>query len=78
MKNEKDKGNSFLDTIASIAVVFIVLALVWYFISEWIDHVKNPQTRTITIVTTVVTIILMILIYNNPEFIKSFIEGIRD
>jgi len=74
MKNEKDKGNGFLDTIASIAVVFIVLALVWYFISEWIDHVKNPQTRTITLVTTVVTIILMVLIYNNPEFVQSLLK----
>jgi len=71
MSKEK---NSFLDTIASILIVFVVLAVVWYFISEWIDHVKNPQTRTITLVATTITIILMVLIYNNPEFVKSLMK----
>lgn len=71
MSKEK---NSFLDTIASILIVFVVLAVVWYFISEWIDHVKNPQTRTITLVATTITIILMVLIYNNPEFVKSLLK----
>jgi hypothetical protein len=39
-----------------------------------IDHVKNPQTRTVTIVTTIVTIVLMVLIYNNPEFVRSLLK----
>jgi divalent metal cation (Fe/Co/Zn/Cd) transporter len=73
MKKE-DKGNSFLDTLSSILVVFVVFAVAWYFISEWIDHVKNPQTRTVTIVTTIVTIVLMVLIYNNPEFVRSLLK----
>lgn len=74
MKDEKDKGNGFLDMLSSILVVFVVLAVFWYFISEWIDHVKNPQTRTVTIVTTIVTIILMVFIYNNPEFVQSLLK----
>jgi Kef-type K+ transport system membrane component KefB len=71
MKKEK---NSILDTVASILVVFAFLAVFWYLISEWIDLVKNPQTRTVTIVTTIVTIILMVLIYNNPEFVQSLLK----
>jgi Kef-type K+ transport system membrane component KefB len=74
MKDEKGKGNGFLDMLASILVVFVVLAVFWYLISEWIDLVKNPQTRTVTIVTTIVTIILMVLIYNNPEFVQSLLK----
>lgn len=74
MKDEKGKGNGFLDMLASILVVFVVLAVFWYLISEWIDLVKNPQTRTVTIVTTIVTIILMVLISNNPEFVKSLLK----
>jgi len=71
MKKEK---NSFLDTVASILIVFVIFAVLWYFISEWIRYVKNPQTRTVTIVGTIVTTVLMVLIYNNPEFIKSLIK----
>lgn len=70
MSKEK---NSILDTVASILVVFAFLAVFWYFISEWIDHVKNPQTRVATLIGTAVGIILMILICNNPEFIKSLL-----
>jgi hypothetical protein len=71
MKKEK---NNFLDTVASMLVIFAFLAVFWYFISEWIDHVKNPQTRIVTIVTTIVTIVLMVLIYNNPEFVRSLVK----
>lgn len=71
MKKEK---NSILDTMASMLVVFAFLAVFWYFISEWINHVKNPQTRIVTLVTTIVTIVLMVLIYNNPEFVKSLLK----
>jgi divalent metal cation (Fe/Co/Zn/Cd) transporter len=71
MKKEK---NGILDTIASILVVFVVFAVLWYFISEWIDHVKNPQTRTATLIATAITIILMVLVYNNPEFVRSLLK----
>lgn len=71
MKKEK---NSFLDTISSILVVFIVFAIFWYLISEWIDLVKNPQTRIATLIATGITIVAMVLIYNNPEFIRSLIK----
>ena len=71
MKKEK---NSILDTMASMLVVFAFLAVFWYFISEWIDHAKNPQTRVMTLIVTAVTIILMVLIYNNPEFVKSLLK----
>lgn len=71
MSKEK---NSFLDTIASILVIFIVFAVFWYLISEWIDLVRNPQTKIATLIVTGVTIILMLLICNNPEFVKSLIK----
>jgi divalent metal cation (Fe/Co/Zn/Cd) transporter len=71
MKKEK---NGILDTIASILVVFVVFALIWYIISEYINAIKNPQTRTATLIATTITIILMALVYNNPEFIKSLIK----
>jgi divalent metal cation (Fe/Co/Zn/Cd) transporter len=71
MKKEK---NGILDTIASILVVFIFLAVFWYLISEWIDLVKNPQTKTSTLIVTGVTIVLMLLIYNNSEFVESLIK----
>jgi undecaprenyl pyrophosphate phosphatase UppP len=69
MSKEK---NSFLDTIASILVIFIVFAVFWYLISEWIDLVRNPQTRITTLIVTGVTIILMLLICNNPEFVREW------
>ena len=71
MSKEK---NGFLDTIASILVIFIFLAVFWYLISEWINLVKNPQTKIVTLIVTGVTIVLMLLIYNNPEFVKSLIK----
>jgi divalent metal cation (Fe/Co/Zn/Cd) transporter len=71
MKKEK---NNFLDTLASILVVLVVFAVAWYFISEWIDYVKNPQTRTATLIATTVAIVMMVLIYNNPEFVRSLIK----
>jgi undecaprenyl pyrophosphate phosphatase UppP len=71
MKNEK---NSLLDTIANILVVFVIFAVFWYLISEWIDLVKNPKTKVATLIITGVTIILMLLIYNNPEFVRSLIK----
>jgi undecaprenyl pyrophosphate phosphatase UppP len=71
MSKEK---NGFLDTIASILVIFIFLAVFWYLISEWINLVKNPQTKVVTLIVTGVTIVLMLLIYNNPEFVKSLIK----
>ena len=57
MSKEK---NSFLDTIASILVIFIVFAVFWYLISEWIDLVRNPQTKIATLIVTGVIIILML------------------
>jgi undecaprenyl pyrophosphate phosphatase UppP len=63
MKNEK---NSLLDTIANILIVFVIFAVFWHLISEWIDLVKNPKTKVATLIITGVTIILMLLIYNNP------------
>jgi undecaprenyl pyrophosphate phosphatase UppP len=69
MSKEK---NSFLDTIASILVIFIVFAVFWYLISEWIDLVRNPQTKIATLIVTGVTIILMLLICNNPEFVREW------
>jgi len=71
MSKEK---NGFLDTIASILVIFIFLAVFWYLISEWINLVKNPQTKIVTLIVTGVTIVLMLLICNNPEFVKSLIK----
>jgi hypothetical protein len=70
----KNKKNSILDTIASILVVFIFLAVFWYLISEWISAIKNPQTRYITLFVTGVTIIAVILINYNPEFVQSLIN----
>jgi uncharacterized membrane protein len=71
MKKEK---NGILDTVASILIVFAFLAVFWYLISEWIDLVKNPQTRTATLIATIVTIVIVVLIYNNPEFVRSLIK----
>jgi len=71
MKKEK---NGILDTVASILIVFAFLAVFWYLISEWIEYVKNPQTRVVTVVGTIVAIVMMVLIYNNPEFVRSLIK----
>jgi divalent metal cation (Fe/Co/Zn/Cd) transporter len=71
MKKEK---NGILDTIASILVVFVVFALIWYIISEYINAIKNPQTRIATLIATGITIVAMVLIYNNPEFVRSLIK----
>ena len=71
MSKEK---NSFLDTIASILVIFIVFAVFWYLISERIDLVRNPQTKIATLIATGIIIVLILLIYNNPEFVKSLIK----
>jgi uncharacterized membrane protein len=71
MKKEK---NDFLNTVANVLIVFAFLAIIWYFISEWIEYVKNPQTRVVTVVGTIVAIVIMVLIYNNPEFVRSLIK----
>jgi Kef-type K+ transport system membrane component KefB len=71
MSKEK---NSILDTVASILIVFAFLAVFWYLISEWISAVKNPQTRVMTLIATIIAIVMMTLIYNNPEFVKSLMK----
>lgn len=71
MSKEK---NSILDTVASILIVFAFLAVFWYLISEWISAVKNPQTRIATLIATGITIVAMVFIYNNPEFVRSLIK----
>jgi len=71
MSKEK---NSILDTVASILIVFAFLAVFWYLISEWISAVKNPQTRVMTLIATIIAIVAMTLIYNNPEFVQSLLK----
>jgi Kef-type K+ transport system membrane component KefB len=71
MSKEK---NNILDTVASILVVFAFLAVFWYLISEWISAVKNPQTRVMTLIATIIAIVAMTLIYNNPEFVQSLLK----
>ena len=70
----KNTRNTILDFLASLLIVFVFLSLFWYLISEYIDLIKNKQTRTVTLITTIITIILMVLIYNNPEFVKSILK----
>lgn len=70
----KNTRNTILDFLASLLIVFVFLSVFWYLISEYIDLIKNKQTRTVTLITTIITIILMVLIYNNPEFVKSILK----
>jgi membrane protein DedA with SNARE-associated domain len=70
----KNTRNTILDFLASLLIVFVFLSLFWYLISEYVDLIKNKQTRTVTLITTIITIILMVLIYNNPEFVKSILK----
>jgi len=71
MSKEK---NNFLDTVASILVIFAFLAVFWYLISELIDAIKNPQTRTVTLIALTITTISLVLVSNNPEFVKSLMK----
>lgn len=71
MSKEK---NNLLDSIANILIVFAFLAVFWYLISEWIALVKNSQTRIVTLIVTGFTILIVVLISNNPEFVKSLIK----
>jgi membrane protein DedA with SNARE-associated domain len=70
----KNTRNTILDFLASLLIVFVFLSVFWYLISEYVDLIKNKQTRTVTLITTIITIILMVLIYNNPEFVKSILK----
>jgi membrane protein DedA with SNARE-associated domain len=70
----KNTRNTILDFLASLIIVFVFLSLFWYLISEYIDLIKNKQTRKVTLITTIITVILMVLIYNNPEFVKSLLK----
>jgi len=58
----------------AVVIVLMVLAVLWYLISEWFEFIKNPDTRMITAVTTAVTLILLFLIYHNPEVVKSLLK----
>lgn len=62
------------DLIMAVVIVLMVLAVLWYLISEWFEFIKNPDTRMITAVTTAVTLILLFLIYHNPEVVKSLLK----
>lgn len=70
----KNTRNTIFDFLARLIVVFVFLSLFWYLISEYIDLIKDKQTRTVTLITTIITIILMVLIYNNPEFVESMFK----
>lgn len=70
----KNTRNTIFDFLASLLIVFVFLSLFWYLISEYIDLIKDKQTRTVTLITTIITIILMVLIYNNPEFVESMFK----
>jgi Na+-driven multidrug efflux pump len=68
------KKDSFLNRAANLAIVFIVFALVYALFSGWVDKVKDPKTRTVTLITTVLTAIAMILILTNQEAVRAFIK----
>ena len=68
------KENNFLNRVASIAIVFVVFALIYALLSGWIDKVKDPKTRTVTLITTALTAIAMILILTNQDAVKAFIK----
>lgn len=68
------KKDSFLNRASSIIVVFIGLAVVYVLISGWIESVKDPKTRNVTIITTVLTVIAMILILTNQEAVRAFVK----
>lgn len=70
----KNTRNTIFDFLARLIVVFVFLSLFWYLISEYVDLIKDKQTRTVTLITTIITIILMVLIYNNPEFVESMFK----
>jgi hypothetical protein len=68
------KENSFLNRVANIAIVFVVFALVYALFSGWIDKVKDPKTRNVTLITTALTAIAMILILTNQEAVRAFVK----
>lgn len=70
----RNSRNIFFEILTRLIVVFIFISLFWYLISEYIELIKNKQTRTVTLITTIITSILMVLIYNNPEFVKSMLK----
>jgi divalent metal cation (Fe/Co/Zn/Cd) transporter len=67
---KKDK-NSFLESLASLLIVFAFLAVAYYSISEWIKHVKDPKTRVKTLVSTIITIIMIVMAYNHLSVEKK-------
>ena len=68
------KENNFLNRVASIAIVFVVFALIYTLLSGWTDKVKDPKTRTVTLITTILTAIAMILILTNQEAVRAFVK----
>lgn len=53
------KKNSFLESLVSIVTLFVFIAVIYALYLDWIEKVKNPKTRNMTIVSTVVLAIVM-------------------
>ena len=53
------KKNNFLESLVSIVALFVFTAIIYVLYLDWIEKVKNPKTRNITIVFTVVLAIVM-------------------
>jgi predicted ABC-type exoprotein transport system permease subunit len=53
------KKNSFLESLVSIVTLFVFIAVIYSLYLDWIEKVKNPKTRNMTIVSTVVLAIVM-------------------
>jgi sugar phosphate permease len=68
------KKNNFLNRASSIVVVFIGFAVVYVLLFGWIESVKNPKTRSVTLITTVLTILAMILIFTNQDAVRAFVK----
>ena len=73
-KKKKMKKNNFLNRASSIVVVFIGFAVVYVLLSGWIESVKDPKTRNVTLITTVLTILAMILIFTNQDAVRAFVK----
>jgi divalent metal cation (Fe/Co/Zn/Cd) transporter len=64
-KEKKSFLESLLESLAGIIVVFVILAVFYHTISEWIKYVKDPKTRIQTLISTIICIIIAIWAYNH-------------
>jgi hypothetical protein len=53
------KKNSFFESFISIVTLFVFIAIIYALYLDWIEKVKDPKTRNMTIVSTVVLAIVM-------------------